>query len=55
MADIKNNEVHLCDSCCYDYPSCDVSENDVWFGDGKGCDNICCCNKYEPIVLKAKK
>lgn len=45
---IKNNCVHLCNSCCNRYPECEDIE--VLFGDGKGNDNICCCNKYEPIM-----
>lgn len=49
---IENNQVHLCDSCCNCYPECSVEEQDVKFGDGKGSDNICCCNHYEPLLSK---
>lgn len=45
---IQNNTVHLCDSCQYTYPTCPSYGNDVIFGDGKGYDNICVCNKYLP-------
>jgi hypothetical protein len=48
---IKNNEVNLCDSCCYQYPDC-PEENKVFFGDGVGNDNICCCDKYEAITSR---
>ena len=48
---IENNSVCLCNSCCNKYPECGSKINiDVVFGDGVGNDNICCCNKYEPIV-----
>ena len=48
---IENNHVHLCNSCCNSYPECAIdTEISVIFGDGKGCDNICCCNKYEPLM-----
>ena len=42
------NQVHLCDSCRYIYPECPSEKGDVIFGNGKGNDNICACNKYEP-------
>lgn len=45
---MENNYVHLCDSCCNCYPGC--SSDNVVFGDGKGNDNICCCNRYEPLM-----
>lgn len=45
---IENNSIHLCDSCLNKYPECDAVE--IIFGDGRGDDNICCCNKYEPIM-----
>lgn len=45
---IQNNAVHLCDSCQHSYPTCPSYGNDVIFGDGKGYDNICACNKYLP-------
>ena len=53
-SDVENNEVNLCDSCIYDYPECPCEANDVLFGDGKGHDNICCCNKYKPITRKVE-
>lgn len=46
---IQNNSVHLCDSCQYTYAACPSHGNDAVFGDGKGNDNICACNKYRPI------
>lgn len=42
------NQVHLCDSCRHVYPECPSGKDDVIFGNGKGNDNICACNKYEP-------
>lgn len=42
------NQVHLCDSCRHVYPECPSGKDDVIFGNGKGNDNICTCNKYEP-------
>lgn len=46
---IQNNSVHLCDSCQYTYSTCPSHGNDAVFGDGKGNNNICACNKYRPI------
>ena len=43
-----NNQVNLCDSCKYLYPDCPSEADDVIFGNGKGNDNICACNKYLP-------
>lgn len=43
-----DNQVNLCDSCKYTYPECPSAVTDVIFGTGKGNDNICACNKYEP-------
>ena len=48
--EVKNNEIHLCNSCCREYPKCDDEKCDVLFGDGRGNDNICCCNKYQPLL-----
>lgn len=48
MMEIKNNHVHLCNSCLNHYPEC--GDVEITFGDGDGNDNICCCNKYEPIM-----
>ena len=42
------NQVHLCDSCRHVFPECPSEKDDVIFGNGKGNDNICACNKYEP-------
>lgn len=50
ITNITNNGVHLCNSCSYDYPKCDDIQ--IIFGDGIGNDNICCCNKYEPLWTK---
>ena len=49
-SDIKNNSVHLCNSCSYDYPDCPSEE--YMFGDGVGNDNICCCGSYDPLWTK---
>lgn len=45
---VHNNSIHLCDSCQYSFPSCLANAEDVLFGNGKGNDNICACNKYNP-------
>lgn len=47
---MENNQVHLCNSCFKSYPECSDDEHSIEFGDGIGCDNICCCNKYEPLL-----
>lgn len=47
---MENNSVHLCNSCCNYYPECSDENHIVKFGDGKGNDNVCCCNKYEPLM-----
>ena len=47
---MENNSVHLCNSCCKSYPECSDDEHSIEFGDGIGNDNICCCNKYEPLM-----
>lgn len=44
------NQVNLCDSCRHIYPECPSGKDDVIFGNGKGNDNICACNKYEPSI-----
>lgn len=49
---MKNNEIHLCMSCVYDFPDCPSLEHDVDYGDAVGCDNICACAKYEPYYTK---
>ena len=45
---VKNNDVHLCNSCVCDFPCCLASEEDVSYGDSEGFDNICCCPHYIP-------
>ena len=45
------NEVHLCKSCCHEYPSCD-SKNLI-FGTGVGSDNIASCESYEAITFRS--
>lgn len=50
MKKIMNNSVHLCNSCCNNYPDCDADENSIFFGDGIGEENICCCNRYVPLM-----
>ena len=52
---IQNNAVHLCDSCQYTYVTCPSHGNDAVFGDGKGNDNICACNKYRPISAQTER
>lgn len=52
---IQNNVVHLCDSCQYTYATCPSHGNDAVFGDGKGNDNICACNKYLPISAQPER
>ena len=52
---IQNNAVHLCDSCQYTYVTCPSHGNDAVFGDGKGNDNICACNKYRPISAQPER
>ena len=42
-----DNQVHLCNSCKYDYPECPVEGSDVIFGNGIGHDNVCACAKFE--------
>lgn len=49
-----DNQVHLCNSCKYDYPECPTEESDVIFGNGIGHDNICSYTKFE-IKPKRKK
>lgn len=51
---IQNNAVHLCDSCQYTYATCPSHGKDAVFGDGKGNDNICACNKYRPISAQTE-
>lgn len=38
------NKAHLCDSCIYEYPSCESEQ--VKFGNGKGNDNIVHCDCF---------
>lgn len=52
---ITNNKVHLCDSCQYTYVTCPSHGDDAIFGDGKGNDNICACNKYLPICAEPEQ
>ena len=42
-----NNQVNLCDSCKHNYPNCPAGKDDVLYGNSKGGDNICTCNKYK--------
>ena len=49
---IKNNKVHLCDSCKYNYPECPSQTEGVIFGDAVGGDNICACSCYEADTIK---
>ena len=48
---ILDNKVHLCNACKHDFADCDAKSNDMWMGDGKGNDNVACCNKFEPPFL----
>lgn len=41
---ISNTKIHLCDSCIYDFPTCDVKK--IEFGNGKGNDNVISCDCY---------
>lgn len=41
--DLKEN---LCDSCIQNYPSCNAEQEDIYFGNGIGNDNIFFCKKY---------
>lgn len=50
-----DNQVNLCDSCTYQYPDCPSKPDDVIFGNGKGNDNICACNKYRPISAQPER
>lgn len=43
-----DNQVHLCNSCKYEFPVCPIKNDDIAFGNGVGDDNICACNKYVP-------
>ena len=45
---VKNNKVHLCDSCCKHIADCDA--DNILFGDNTGYDNVCCCASYEPLL-----
>jgi hypothetical protein len=49
-----DNQVHLCNSCKYDYPECPAEKSDVIFGNSIGHDNICACAKFE-IKSERKK
>ena len=52
---ITNNKVHLCDSCQYAYITCPSHGDDAVYGDDKGADNICACNKYLPICAEPER
>lgn len=45
-----DNQVHLCNSCKYEFPVCPIKNDDIVFGNGVGDDNICACSKYVPSV-----
>jgi len=49
---VIGNKVNLCDSCKQEYPVCVAGSEDVFFGDGAGNDNVCCCALYAPIKCK---
>lgn len=49
---VIGNKINLCDSCKHEYPVCVAGSEDVFFGDGVGDDNVCCCACYEPIERK---
>ena len=49
MDNVKNNAVNLCESCDKQFADCSAKVEDMLFGDGKGNDNVCCCNRYEPM------
>lgn len=46
---IYNNKIHLCESCFNNVATC---HSEVYFGDGIGNDNVCCCNAYIPLVTR---
>jgi len=48
--EVKNNTVHLCESCSNTYPECNAES--IGFGDGEGNDNVCCCSHYEPLIKR---
>ncbi len=48
--DRLNNQVHLCNSCKYDFPDCPSKNDDIVFGNGAGNDNVCACAKYSHSV-----
>lgn len=48
-----SNEVHLCKSCCHEYPDCEFVN--IIFGTGGRGDNIAACGGYEPIQLRHPK
>jgi hypothetical protein len=39
--------LHLCESCKKQFPECEVTEDNVVFGSGKGNDNIIGCSAYD--------
>jgi len=47
---MKNN-VHLCDSCTHDFPTCKIKSDDVIYGTGKGNDNIAACSLHVPVGM----
>lgn len=45
-----SSNLHLCDSCCLDFPTC-PGKILVW-GDGVGNDNVVACASYEPLQVR---
>ena len=46
---IENNKINLCESCFNHPANC---HSVVYFGDGIGNDNVCCCNNYLPLITR---
>ena len=44
---IYNNKINLCESCFNNVATC---HSEIYFGDGIGNDNVCCCNTYIPLI-----
>ncbi len=44
------NDVNLCDTCCYEQPTC--TGDNLIFGSGIGNDNIVACSAYDAIECR---
>jgi len=45
-----SSDLHLCESCCLEFPTCPSSVL-VW-GDGIGNDNVVACASYDPLEVR---